>query len=264
MGPLILIIIAFSLVNGFYPQNSLSLYELMPRFSFSMPQRSPTLQALFHSLGEMFYRVVHFYDYWTKIDTRITYSLPFEGEWIAVNGGETPETSHSWGIINQRYAFDFIAIEDLIGDEDETTEATYCDFATYGRNIFAPADGVVILTQDNIPDSQIIGQIDEQSPDFRGNFVVIQHSPVEYSFLLHLIPGSVTVAPGDQVTRCERIGRCGNSGHSTQPHLHFHIQNTPIFHYGKGLKVNFDTPIQTFREYQEAMEPAFYLKARNQ
>lgn len=229
-----------------------------------MPRRSPTLQALFHSLGEMVYRVIHFYDYWTKIDTKITYSLPFEGEWIAVNGGETPETSHSWCIINQRYAFDFIAIEDLTGDEDETTDITYRDFATYGRKILAPADGVVILTQNNIPDSQTIGQIDEQSPDFRGNFVVIRHSSVEYSFLLHLIPGSVTVAPGDQVTRGQCVGRCGNSGHSTQPHLHFHVQNTPIFHYGKGLKVNFSTPIQTFREYQEPIGPAFHLEVHNQ
>lgn len=207
-----------------------------------MPKGSPIIQAAFHSIGELLYKVVHFYDYWIQDSTKIIYSLPVRGDWLVANGGETPETSHSYDIINQRYALDFVLRQDILLYSDYTYLKP-ANFLSYGSSIFAPADGTVFLVQNSIPDSEIIGEIDRYTYDFRGNFVVIKHSSNEYSFLLHFIPGSISVAPGNQVKRGQFIGRCGNSGHSTQPHLHFHIQNTPIFHYGKGLKVNFDTQL---------------------
>ena len=67
-----------------------------------MPKGSPIIQAAFHSIGELLYKVVHFYDYWIQDSTKIIYSLPVRGDWLVANGGETPETSHSYDIINQR------------------------------------------------------------------------------------------------------------------------------------------------------------------
>lgn len=265
LGPLVLIIVALSLFNTFSKdfKGESSIYDLLPKFLFSMPRGSLILQALFHSIGEILYRVMHFYDYWIKTSTKIIYSLPFRGEWVAVNGGSTPKTSHSWGILNQRYALDFIALEDLletVSEEKEherakTSELGPSDFVTYGKRILAPADGLVVLTQNGIPDSQKIGRLDQKTPDFRGNFVVIRHSHIEYSFLLHLIPNSLVVSPGDYVTRGQYLGRCGNSGHSTQPHLHFHVQNTPVFHWGQGLAVEFDAPVYFLRQDQD-IEPS--------
>jgi len=36
---------------------------------------------------------------------------------------------------------------------------------------------------------------------------------------------SVAVAPGDRVREGQQIGRVGNSGYSTEPHLHIHAQH---------------------------------------
>jgi murein DD-endopeptidase MepM/ murein hydrolase activator NlpD len=47
------------------------------------------------------------------------------------------------------------------------------------------------------------------------------------------------VEPGDHVERGQRIARCGNSGNSTEPHLHFHVQDHPNFFLGAGLPVRF-------------------------
>lgn len=69
------------------------------------------------------------------------------------------------------------------------------------------------------------GWIDTFTPDFRGNFVVIRRAEGEYSFLAYLVPGSIRVVAGDRVARGQQIGRCGNSDHSMEPHLYFHVQD---------------------------------------
>lgn len=72
-----------------------------------------------------------------------------------------------------------------------------------------------------------------------GNFVVIEHRAREYSVLAHLKQGSVRVKPGRKVKRGEVLGLCGNSGNSSEPHLHYHLQNTPVIQDGTGIKVFF-------------------------
>lgn len=44
----------------------------------------------------------------------IQYSLPFKGKWTVVNGGVDKELSHSWSINAQRYAYDFIKLDDKL------------------------------------------------------------------------------------------------------------------------------------------------------
>ncbi len=169
------------------------------------------------------------------------YSLPFRGEWYVYNGGPDEITSHSWDIVAQRYAYDFvIADESLrrwIGKGDRLE-----DYRCYGAPILAPADGLVVEVRDGVRDAPGAGTgwVDPLTSDFRGNFVTIRHAEEEYGFLAHLIPGSVRVAVGERVTDGQEIGRCGNSGHSTEPHLHFHLQDRADFFEAAGLPVVFD------------------------
>ena len=72
-----------------------------------------------------------------------------------------------------------------------------------------------------------------------GNAVFIQHREHEVSVLAHLQFGSVKVKVGDKVKRGQTIGLCGNSGNSSEPHLHYHLQNTPIIQDGTGIKCYF-------------------------
>ena len=60
-----------------------------------------------------------------------------------------------------------------------------------------------------------------------GNHVVLDLGSGEYALLAHLRRGSVRVRPGQRVRRGETLGRCGNSGNSSEPHLHFHVQDRP-------------------------------------
>ena len=73
-----------------------------------------------------------------------------------------------------------------------------------------------------------------------GGHVVIKYAASEYSFLAHLRPGSVTVDPGQRVERGQQVGRCGHSGNSSEPHLHFQVQDHPDFATATSLPVRFD------------------------
>ncbi|WP_148881914.1 M23 family metallopeptidase [Thermococcus aciditolerans] len=165
------------------------------------------------------------------------FRLPFEGFWTAENGGITKEESHSWEVINQRYAYDFL-VKDESGKTHRGSGESLEDYYAYGKPILAPADGIVVDVRDGVPDNPP-GRILWSIRDFRGNFVLIKHDEGEYSFLTHLKNGSVRVKPGQRVKRGEIIGLCGNSGFSTEPHLHFHVQDSPNFFSAVGLPVKF-------------------------
>ncbi|QLK25902.1 M23 family metallopeptidase [Natrinema zhouii] len=174
-------------------------------------------------------------------DQRVSYRLPFDGTWTVVNGSHDHDYSHSWLPVNQRYAYDFV-----ITDADGRTsperagsdvDAYYC----YDEPVVAPADGVVVDVFDDAFEAARGGGISHPlKRDIRGNYVVIQHAPDEYSCLAHLVPGSATVEAGDRVARGQRIGRCGHSGNSSEPHLHFQVQDHPDFELAAGLPVAFD------------------------
>jgi murein DD-endopeptidase MepM/ murein hydrolase activator NlpD len=58
-----------------------------------------------------------------------------------------------------------------------------------------------------------------------GNFVILDIGHGRYAFYAHLKPGSLRVRPGDRVRKGQVLGLVGNSGNSTEPHLHFHLMD---------------------------------------
>ena len=72
-----------------------------------------------------------------------------------------------------------------------------------------------------------------------GNAIYIKHRDNEVSILAHFKQGSIRVKVGDKVKKGQVLGLCGNSGHSSEPHLHYHLQNTSIIQDGKGIKCHF-------------------------
>lgn len=173
--------------------------------------------------------------------SKVKYSLPFEGKWYVANGGITQETSHSWEVPTQRYAYDFIKLDidgnSFCGNETEA-EAFYC----YGQNILAPADGTVVEVLTGKPNSKITPSRAATcaANDIRGNYLLICHADNEYSLLAHLKPDSILVSEGQFVRRGEKIAQCGNSGNTSEPHLHFHLQAGKSFYSSAGLPVRFE------------------------
>lgn len=169
-------------------------------------------------------------DYETQADLR----LPFEGEWHVFWGGREIAENYHAADPAQRFALDLVVHEDgqsYSGDRD-ALEAYHC----WGREILAPAGGRVIATVNDLPD-QPIGSSDPQNP--AGNHVILAVAENEYAFLAHLQQGSVTVQQGDEIAQGEILGLCGNSGNSSEPHLHFHLQTTPDLYEGEGLPAQF-------------------------
>ena len=152
-------------------------------------------------------------------DVTIPIHLPFHGEWI-VTQGHNGELTHkdSW-----RHAWDFEIV-----DEEGKTYRNNGDFPDdyfcFNKNIIAPADGVIEEIVDDIPDNTI----GEKNLEYNwGNTIVIKHSEYLYSTLSHLKPGSIEVKEGQRVKRGDLLAKCGNSGNSPYPHLHFQLQATP-------------------------------------
>ena len=171
----------------------------------------------------------------------IEYTLPFEGKWVVVNGCYTKEFSHSWDIPTQRYAYDFIILDEegkSYRNEFKKCESYYC----YDKNILAPADGIVVEISNEAKDSLIFknGKFFSKSSHIAGNYIVIKHSENEYSTLAHIKKDSITVKVGDSISRGDIIAKCGNTGNSTEPHLHFQLQTGQSFYSSAGLPLKFN------------------------
>ena len=130
----------------------------------------------------------------------------------------------------QRFAYDLLVMKD--GGSHEGDGSKLEQYFAFGKPVLAPADGVVTAMESNLPD-MTPGKMDPAHA--MGNHVIIDHGNGEFSFLCHLRNGSVKVKPGDKVSSGQEIARCGNSGNTSEPHLHYHLQATGTFGDGDGL-----------------------------
>jgi hypothetical protein len=162
-------------------------------------------------------------------------SLPFNGKWQVLWGGDTKELNQHHDVPNQRFAFDLVGVN----EEGKTRKGEGNineDYFAFGREIIAPADGVVTDAINGVRDN-VPGSMNQYSA--LGNAVLIQHRDNEVSVLAHLKLNSIKVKVGDKVAGGQVIALCGNSGNSSEPHLHYHLQNTPIIQDGTGIKCLF-------------------------
>jgi hypothetical protein len=166
------------------------------------------------------------------------YILPFNGKWGVVNGGVSKELSHSWLAIPQRYAYDFVIFDDegsYSGDK-KSVQSYFC----YGKDIIAPADGVVVKLIDRYKDSYVDGKnVYCDASRIEGNSITIKHNDSEYSVTAHIKQGSFKVKVGDVVKQGDVIAKCGNSGNSSEPHIHFQLQAGANFFLSAGLPIAF-------------------------
>lgn len=176
-------------------------------------------------------------------EQKVSYTLPFYGQWYVFNGGPNRATSHSWDLVAQRYAYDFVVADDAMRRWREGTRGAELDeYLCYAEPILSPAEGKVVEVGDGVRDAPNpgTGWMDPFAADIRGNYVIIEHAEGEYSVLGHLLPGSITVREGEEVSRSQELALCGNSGNSSEPHLHFQVQDRQDFFSAAGLAVTFD------------------------
>jgi murein DD-endopeptidase MepM/ murein hydrolase activator NlpD len=96
----------------------------------------------------------------------------------------------------------------------------------FGEHVLAPADGTVVSVSDIYPDEPI-GAIGQTPGD--GNHIILEIGNHRYAIMAHLKQGSARVSKGERVRAGQLIGAVGDSGNSLGPHLHFQVQEGPVF-----------------------------------
>jgi murein DD-endopeptidase MepM/ murein hydrolase activator NlpD len=136
---------------------------------------------------------------------------------------------------NQQYAYDFLKVAEgksYRGDPGQNES-----YFAFGEPILAPCDGTVALAIDGVPDNTP-GELNPVQ--MTGNTVVLKTAAGEYLLFAHLKEGSVEVEKGHQVRQGDLLALCGNSGNSTEAHLHLQLQNTRDFHKATGARLYFE------------------------
>jgi len=132
---------------------------------------------------------------------------------------------------SSRYAYDLMSVDDK-GSMYNGSPFAKQNWYSFGKPVYAPLEGVVIAIQNDIPDNDFDGKtvkspkLDPKTdPEGMGNYVILQHANGEYSMMLHLETGSVSVRPGQMVRSGDQIAEVGFSGAVVFPHLHYSVTN---------------------------------------
>lgn len=178
------------------------------------------------------------------------------GRWLVQNSPANRVPGHGTTLFATSYAIDFVPL----GDVGRTAPITLGSlvrpeaperFPGFGRPITSPVEGVVLATHDTEPDHPAyrglpsVGYALTQRrraaggwKSLAGNHVLIEHADVVIA-LCHLRRGSVEVRPGQHVRVGEVIGRCGNSGNSTEPHVHVQTVDSGRLEHARAVPLTF-------------------------
>lgn len=170
------------------------------------------------------------------------YSFPLKGKW-RVNNGPGFYSIHRQAFLYykgilfnpQRFALDLVQVDEKLSTfrgEGMVNE----DYYAFGKSVFAPYGGKVVDVVQNIPDN--VPQVQNLEHPL-GNYVIIQHDLSEYSMLCHLKHNSILVRKEEALSAGQLIGLVGNSGNSSESHLHFQISNSPEIKYSQGSPIVF-------------------------
>ena len=160
-------------------------------------------------------------DVFGKIDgEEIEVYPPFRGKWAVIQGGATPLLNHHYPIPQQRGALDLMLIQDGAVMPEEALQNT--DHYSWNQKLYAPNSGLIAKVVQDFEDIEGFS-LDVQNP--AGNYIVLQLDSGHYATLAHLQQGSILVKEGERVKCGQEIARVGNTGNTTQPHIHVQIQS---------------------------------------
>jgi len=161
--------------------------------------------------------------------------LPFKEEWFVFWGGTEVEKNYHVAYDNQKYAYDIMILKD--GSSHKGDHKVNANYYVFGKDIIAPCDAKVVQVitgvKDNIPGELNPAQL-------TGNTVVLETANKEFLLFAHLQEKSVVVTEGQEVKQGDLLGKCGNSGNTTEPHLHLSLQNVQDMGIATGGKLYFE------------------------
>jgi murein DD-endopeptidase MepM/ murein hydrolase activator NlpD len=136
---------------------------------------------------------------------RLNGSERYAIDWLRVDPAKNPVTTHGGGGTHN------------------------ADYFAYDAPLLAVADGTIAaVVSDNVEATPQVITPDQSFEELGGNYVIIDIGDGNFAFYAHMVPGSASVKVGDKVARGQVIGRLGNSGNTTEAHLHFHVMRAPV------------------------------------
>lgn len=169
----------------------------------------------------------------------INLSSPFKnGTYYVVHGGNSTQINYHNSHLSQAYALDIEKLNRIGTRASGITPEELNQYEIYGETIYSPCAGKIINVVDGVKELAP-NQMNDQTKNYRtknpeGNSVIIQCKSAEVH-IAHMIPRSIKVKQGQQIRDGMVIGKVGNSGNTSEPHLHIHAEKK-----GKGIPVLFD------------------------
>lgn len=178
---------------------------------------------------------------------------------MAVNSPANRVPSHGTHLFGSTYAIDFLAVDGRRRSAPWHWRALLASesperFLAFGAQILAPIAGTVVIAHDGEPDHEARRSLFSLVPylatqrarvargpaGVAGNHVVVAATPDgPFVLLAHLKLGSVIPRVGDLVRAGQAVGACGNSGNSTQPHVHVQATDSLDWNAARGIPITF-------------------------
>lgn len=209
-----------------------------------------------------------------KENVEIVGMLPFDGEWIV---GSTPADrvpSHGTDFLGVGYAIDFISVDNKRRTSSKIGWRTFFgsekpeNFYAFGKSILSPVSGKIVKIHNGENDHNayrsiftiipyILSQhkrIKEGIESIAGNYIIIKvENSDHYVAIVHLKMNSITVEENQKVAVGDMIAKCGNSGNSTQPHIHIQAMTSLNFNSTRGVPLYFEKYIQIKKGSEKEM-----------
>jgi murein DD-endopeptidase len=169
------------------------------------------------------------------------------GPWSAVYAWEWPRghrrvfyTLDGRARLPGRFAIDWVR-RDAQGNSANGDADMVKNSLGYRADVLAVVNARVAAVRTDIAESERVSANPKHSLDeAAGNYISLDLGDGRFAIYEHLAPGSIRVAAGDRVRRGQVIASLGFTGDSTEPHLHFHVADSPSPLLGEGLPFEFE------------------------
>ncbi|WP_405935373.1 M23 family metallopeptidase [Streptomyces sp. NBC_00726] len=183
----------------------------------------------------------------TRSPAAVAVAPPVTGRWSAVNSPADKVPSHGTHSLAQSYAIDIVA-EPADGPARPTpvwfwpVARANRAYPAFGAPLYAVARATVVHAEDGQRDHlsrsslagilyfwlvEGVGRTIGGSRRVVGNHIVLDLGDGTHAMYAHVQRGSLRVRPGDEVEPGRLLAQCGNSGNSTEPHVHFQLMDGP-------------------------------------
>lgn len=200
-------------------------------------------------LAELLLLIVFlFWSFWgfetEQEEVDLTYPLKGQSNYV-IHGGSTIALNYHGIVDQQKFALDIVGLNDWGFRAEGILPKQLNDYAIFGNTVYSPISGSIVSATDSLRDQTPPERFPERPT---GNHIWIKNDSL-YIVLAHLKQGSIKVKEGDKVEANQPIAKVGNTGNTTEPHLHIHgvrfAKNTTpqpdsLLYKGKAVPLSFN------------------------